>query len=584
MVKIRGLVLATMFLGMGASAARAQTAVLTRSYNTGRTGANTHETKLTPATVAGIKLLRTISLDAGDDPRLEAQPLYVPALAITPGHPTDVVIVATMANNVYAFDVNTGAKVWKTTLGNPIEPAFKGVTPFGLRETEIDLYGTNVRWGILSTPVIDADTRTLYVVSWSSATGKILNAEYRLHALNLATGAPRKPSIAVDGSSGGVSFLPNGQKQRAALLLVKVPRAGGAARKTLIVASGLVRETGAGQGWVIAFDVDSFRRTAAWASTPGKQGGGIWQANQGPAADDHGFIYFMTGNGAWNGTTAFSETFMKLRYTPPTTPTGNGSLTVADWFTPFIDADRGPDDQDLGSGGAVLALSGLVVGGGKDGVLYVLNRANMGHRHKPKAAIFFTYFPGFGPNPLDVHALDGLAAPATRHLHGSPIAWGSAAHGRMLFVWGENSPLRAWTLQPDGRVQFLAESLETASAFSTHQDAMPGGMLTLSANGNTNGVVWGSVPIKSHWEGRDTEADANKEIVEGVLRAYHATTFGPKAPNGNATLTLLWQSTTPGTPGPMASRFTYNKFCPPVVADGKILVATYDGRVLVFGL
>jgi outer membrane protein assembly factor BamB len=46
---------------------------------------------------------------------------------------------------------------------------------------------------------------------------------------------------------------------------------------------------------------------------------------------------------------------------------------------------------------------------------------------------------------------------------------------------------------------------------------------------------------------------------------------------------LLWQSTAPGHSQPGDTRFTYDKFCPPVVADGRVLLATYDGKVIVYG-
>jgi outer membrane protein assembly factor BamB len=201
-----------------------------------------------------------------------------------------------------------------------------------------------------------------------------------------------------------------------------------------------------------------------------------------------------------------------------------------------------------------------------------------------RSALFFTYFPGFALNPLDVHDLDTLPTGHTHHLHGSPVTWDSAIHGTTVWVWGENAPLRAWTLQPDGKLEFLAESSETASAFAARFDAMPGGMLTISANGPQDGIVWGTVPIKGHWQGRDNDADANKELVEGVLRAYDGSSFLPAVPGENARLKLLWQNTSPGQQQAGDPRFTYNKFCPPVVADGRVLVATYDGRVMVFGL
>jgi len=69
-----------------------------------------------------------------------------------------------------------------------------------------------------------------------------------------------------------------------------------------------------------------------------------------------------------------------------------------------------------------------------------------------------------------------------------------------------------------------------------------------------------------------------------VLRAYDATAFDGKTPNGNPRMKLLWQNVNPGAVQPGDTRYTYSKFCPPVVADGKVLLATYDGRVIVFGL
>ena len=88
-----------------------------------------------------------------------------------------------MANNVYAFDVNSSAKLWKRNLGTAITPQTK---------TDIDIYGLNLKWGILSTPVIDIDTDTLYVVSWSSQNGQRNEAVHQLNALDLKPASPRR--------------------------------------------------------------------------------------------------------------------------------------------------------------------------------------------------------------------------------------------------------------------------------------------------------------------------------------------------------------------------------------------------------
>src|SRR5205814_1033364 len=113
-------------------------------------------------------------------------------------------------------------------------------------------------------------------------------------------------------------------------------------------------------GWVVAYDVDGSRKIGAWVSTPSSFGGGIWQASQGPAADENGNVYVMTGNGGYvkgpdgklidfEGKTDFAESFVKLRVTDSQ---GSQKLTAVDWFTPFKDSARAGAyrDQDLGAG------------------------------------------------------------------------------------------------------------------------------------------------------------------------------------------------------------------------------------------
>jgi hypothetical protein len=139
----------------------------------------------------------------------------------------------------------------------------------------------------------------------------------------------------------------------------------------------------------------------------------------------------------------------------------------------------------------------------------------------------------------------------------------------MLFCWGENENLRAWNIDGTGKVTYLARGHEVASAGLPPAGGMPGGMLTLSANGTNphTGIVWSAGPLNG---------DANKHVVEGVLRAYDATEFGTN-PDGSRYLKLLWDSKRlPGT-------FNHDKFCPPVVWGGKVYVTTYDGRVDVYG-
>ena len=146
--------------------------------------------------------------------------------------------------------------------------------------------------------------------------------------------------------------------------------------------------------------MDAFQQTDAIPTTQQGFGGGIWQGAQGPSGDDQGNVYVMTGNGGFNakkgnndtnpgrignfvGTTDFAESFVKFAY--KSTGAGTGKLTLADWFIPFADFNRTPggnpdyQDQDLGSGGPILpAGTTLLMGAGKDGILYVIDRNNLG--------------------------------------------------------------------------------------------------------------------------------------------------------------------------------------------------------------
>jgi outer membrane protein assembly factor BamB len=598
-----------------ASIARSQKPVLTRSYDNARTGANLSETTFTPRQVLAQGLTKRFSLYLkNDDPRIEAQPLYVPGITMNDGKKHDVVYVFSMSNNVWAFDANTGAQIWRhpVSLGSPFLPG-----PNDL----VDPTKTNKSFGILSTPVIDQDAGIVYVVNWCTNDPNQQSRSLHVNALRLADGqrppGKREPILiqaSMTNTAGQVISLSQAQRQRAALLLV--PLLGKPKRpihKMLYVAfTGGEHPPDDGNpahalhGWVVAFDVDSWKQSGAWVSTPSSFGGGIWQASQGPAADDHGFVYAMTANGGYVvnggqnkdvniGTTDFPESFVKLQHT--VSPQAS-SLKLFDWFTPYRDSARKDwtedevrpfpfgypyDDQDLGSAGPILPPeTDLVVGAGKDGVLYVLDRNNLGKAvgdfNKLKVApSFFTYDPDRNVAAYSRASADGnldfkpMLGVKTHRLFGSPSYWRSSKHGPMLFAWGENGTLRAFSLSPSGQTRLLAHGAELASADladPTNQSlgGMPGGMLTVSSNGQRAGIVWATTP---------TEGDASGHAVPGVVRAYDASEFAAdRNPDSVPRLRKLWQS----------SGFTYSKFCPPVVADGKLFVPTYDGRIDVYAL
>jgi hypothetical protein len=594
-----------LFLLTSSELLRAQTAVLTRSYDNGRTGANMSETVFTPAIVAtnGLKKIKSLTID--DDPRIEAQPLYVPNLTMKKdGKKHNVIFVASMGNHVYAFDADApegSDLLWKTPLGAPYEPPATQVN--GHRSTPVDSWGINIGWGILSTPVIDLDANKMYAANWMVVNG---NPAPFMHQLGLADGKeigkPKPITGAILGSDGQPKIDARGrplklgtdQKERAALLLV--PLRG--QHKTLFLTTTGGENPGDPHGWMIAFDVDTFTETAAWAATQQGFGGGMWMGSQGPSSDVAGNVYAMTGNGGFdikdavttnfNGTTDFAEAFVKLKYEQ--TAPGKGSLTLADWFIAFLDTKRNNvnnydyRDQDLGAAAPVLPPNtDLIIGAGKDGLLYVLDRNHLGQKIGDltvlKTPPLFLTFDGIGL-PVSGPGIDfAIGEPGdnpnkTHHLHGSPVYWNGPS-GPMIFDWGENESLRAWKINSaTGAVTFVGKGAEVASAdlaaAPTGFGGMTGGMLALSSNGtNPNtGIVWSTAPLTGN---------ANTAVVPGIARAYDATVLDPTPIDPETPrLKLLWDSSKSGV------TFHFSKFCLPVVADGRLLVPTYDGRVDVY--
>ena len=197
----------------------AQTKVLTRSYNNARTGANTTENVLTPARVLSRGLTKAFSLSVGeDDPRIEAQPLYMPGITMADGAKHDVIYLFSMSNNVWAFDANTGGALWAkpTFLGPPFLPKLNDA---------VDSKNINRSFGILSTPVIDTRVGLMYMVDWDTNDAAHQNRSLHLNAIRLKDGQrpPEKPALLIqaDGtnSAGQKISLNQVQKQRAALLL-----------------------------------------------------------------------------------------------------------------------------------------------------------------------------------------------------------------------------------------------------------------------------------------------------------------------------------------------------------------------------
>ena len=350
--------------------------LLTAQYDNFRSGADLHETVLKLSNVDDRAFGKLFSRTVDGD--ILAQPLYVPSLAIPGRGRHDVIFVATEHDSVYAFDAHGTRNVplWRTSFVD----SQHSITALSERDVFCPFIAPEV--GITPTPVIDAPTRTMYVLARTTEHGAFVQ---KLHALDITSGKERPGSPGViaatvpgsgDGSvSGKVSFNSLKENPRAALLLV-----GGEVYVTWASSC----DVGPYHGWVMAYDARTLQQRAVLNTSPDGANGGIWQSDTGPAADQEGNVYVATGNGDFNGAKAggrdFEDSVLKLRLE-------GQHLVVQDYFTPFNQKEMDAKDWDLGSQGSVLlqpqtgAHPHLLVVAGKKGKLYVLDRARLGKFH-----------------------------------------------------------------------------------------------------------------------------------------------------------------------------------------------------------
>jgi hypothetical protein len=605
-----GFVLINLFAAFCATPAFPQQSIVGRSFDANRTGLNPNETVLTPAAIRahGMKLLQTLTMP--DDARgTEGQVLVVSGITMEDGLKHNVAYSATMADDVYAFDADTGALLWKQHIGNPIPDTLA-----------LDMWLTQGNWGILSTPVIDQATGTIYVDAMVSPTGQESNSQFVLHGLSLIDGHDQFPPLNLNqatytSSAGRISKLGNvPRKQRPGLAFTSI-----AGRDTVFVLFGsFVEDANTNQGWIVAVDVTDLQPSigAAFATTSLYSGAGIWMAGAAPAIDAGGDIYAVTGNGSMNGIDDFGNSIIRVHYTPPS-GSAAGSLKIVQWFAPFDDTGRvgadptladtslipaggyaneptghanmlSPKDQDLGSAGALLipsSLSGysknVVFAAGKDGILYEVDADNMGCDHPADFApaliaqnvyakllmppFGFTFYPAtMNLAPTDLATLQTTEFGYSHHQHGQAAFYKSPTIGPELITGGENGPVRAFTWTSDFMVHYQAAGGDYASANMPPPGGMPGSMIALSANGAVPNscVIWATQPV----------GDANKTVTPGYLVAYQCDSFA------NGALVKIFDSRTAGIP------FTFDKFDPPTPINGRVYVPSYDGRILVLGL
>src|SRR6185312_10795017 len=434
--------------------------VLTYHNDNSRTGQKIDENKLALSKVnsGSFGKLFSVALDG----QVYAQPLYVSHVAIANQGFHNVLYVATEHDSVYAFDAdgNTTNPLWSVNFTN----AAQGVSTVAYtKESGVSPIYPEV--GITSTPVIDGDTGTLYVLAVTAENGTVV---HRLHALDITNGSEKfggpmviqasVPGTGAGSQGGQLAFQAEIQLQRSALLLSK---------GSVYIAWASYNDIGAYHGWVMAYDAGTLKQTGVWNDTPNGSDGGIWLAGCGLSADSNGDIYVVTGNGTYDASSGgkdYGDSFVKLTL-------NNGSLNVSDYFTPFNQSSLSTDDIDLGSSGYVLlpdqpgAITHLGISAGKEGRIYLLDRDNLGKFHS-------------GDDSQIVQSI--------------PNALGTTTNGRNLSTavyWQGNI---YYAGHADVMKQFqIANGLFSTTPFSssTHSFGYTASS-SLSANGSSDGILW----------------------------------------------------------------------------------------------
>jgi hypothetical protein len=497
-----------------------QVDVLMSQYDRERTAANLKERVLRPANVNTNQFGRIgrFMLDAST----YALPLIVSNVDLPGGQRRNVLIAATMGNTVYAFDADNPANttpIWSRNLGPPM-PSSAWTGP--------------VTWGILSTPFIDRASNTIYVVA-----KVVVGVNYvilQISALDLFTGNLKfnSPQTLTFPVEGGATIENRAQAiQRAGLLVSNGVVFVAVANIVIDPLNDLTQE-----GYLQSFNATNLsERYGSVQITPTGLKGGIWQAGRGISADPEGNVYAATAGGFYDGLNNFGSSVLK--FAPPT-------LTRLDWFTPANHDYLFHNNIDLSANGVMLLPgTNLAIAGGKEGVVYLLNRDNMGRLEGVNGPLQ-RFDASEGCGLIDCTQSLGLAF------------WSRPASPQStLFVWDRRDFLRAFTF--NNATQRFTTEVAAVGPLKPEQTGGP----TVSALGEdvSTGVVWAvTVPT-----------DANGALVEGTLRAYRGSNIAEELYNSAA------------NPARDAVGF-FTKFATPVVANGKVYVPTQSNWISVYGL
>ena len=255
----------TTVAGMGSAAITDLAGVFTYHNDLSRDGVNSKEYALNTSNVTTATFGKRFACSI--DAAAYAQPLWVANVAIG-GGTHNVIIAATQHNTVYAFDADVSPchTYWSKSL-MPSGETWVTSGDVGTTDLSPDI-------GIVGTPVIDAGTKTIYVVS-KSKNGSTFHQ--RLHALSLIDGSEKFSGPKdISFTSGGITFDPLRENERCGLALVN---------GVVYIAYASHGDQQTYYGWVVGYNASTLAQTAVFNDDPGFAFGGIWMSGGAPAAD-----------------------------------------------------------------------------------------------------------------------------------------------------------------------------------------------------------------------------------------------------------------------------------------------------------
>ena len=336
---------------------------------------------------------------------------------------------------------------------------------------------------------------------------------------------PRSPGAGNGSSNNTLPYIPLRQNQRPGLALVN---------GIVYIASGSHGDNSPWHGWIIGYNASTMTFASAYCTTPNSDGGGIWMSGSAPVFDSSNNLYVISSNGTYDGNTEFADSFLKLS-------TSSG-LTRSDWFTPWNQGSLGANNIDLGQGGAVTLLDSvsgpyphLVIGGGKGGYLYLVNRDNMGH-NRPSD---------------DTQTVQNWSL-------GNMIASSGTFWQNTFYIGAANSPLQAFAFNTSTDLFNTSPTSQSNASI-----AFPGLTPVVSAAGASDGIIWAVDSSKSGTNGAASGP--------AVLYAFDPNNLSNE----------FWDSSQAA--GNRDQGANAVKFVVPTVANGKVYVGGVNA-LTVYGL